>query len=459
MRRPSIRPAIPPFNSAGIDRDALIKELETQFTVWIGKSRTLDDTTNHRPWLPQRRASIAWNYWERYKLKLIRDWASPSIDSLDEINDEVLARLEDPLREGAWDRRGLIVGHVQSGKTANYVGLINKAVDAGYKVIVVLAGIHKSLRSQTQIRLDEGFLGYESLPSTFRRTDGSESVSGWSILVSAIPTPSRIDLDDGDFKAAVAKRFRINPGNNPLLFVIKKNVSVLRNLLEEWVNFCGEADSERGCHVVRGVPLLVIDDEADHASIDTGEQAYDEDGNPDPDHDPTRINALIRRLLHRFEKIAYVGYTATPFANIFIHESGRTTEEGDDLFPRSFIISLPAPSDYAGPLRIFGMAANPDASLENIPALPLVQRIDDHERPDDSDGSDESSGWMPDKHKQYHVPLHEGHDRISPLRTERSCRSSSHAGCDAHADRSMCTIRCWCMSLVSPAFRRRCTGR
>jgi hypothetical protein len=70
--------------------------------------------------------------------------------------------LEDPEREGRWDRRGVITGHIQSGKTANYIGLICKAVDAGYKIVIVLAGLNSNLRSQTQIRLEEGFLGYNT---------------------------------------------------------------------------------------------------------------------------------------------------------------------------------------------------------------------------------------------------------------------------------------------------------
>ena len=131
---------------------------------------------------------------------------------------------------------------------------------------------------------------------------------------------------------------------------------VLQNLLA-WVEWAANGrNPETGRRVVTDVPLLVIDDEADHASVDTNEQAFDENGQPDPDHDPTAINRCVRRLLRFFEKSAYVGYTATPFANIFIHERARTAEDGDDIFPGSFLVNLPAPSNYAGPVRIFGLS-------------------------------------------------------------------------------------------------------
>jgi hypothetical protein len=394
------------------DREDLVRDLETQFNVWIGKPRTLEDATDHKPWLPQKRGQIKWRYWDRYKLLLADRWPAASIDRLEEITDEILMRIEDPSREGAWDRRGLIVGHVQSGKTANYIGLINKAVDAGYRVIVVLAGVHKSLRSQTQIRLDEGFLGYESVAAV-AANQGLKTVGVGRIAPGLRPDTITNRTDDGDFKRTVAERFQINPGGNPLLFVIKKNASVLRNLLE-WVEWAANSkDSETGRPVVRNVPLLVIDDEADHASVDTKEQSFDENGNPDPDYDPTVINRRIRRLLHSFEKVAYVGYTATPFANIYIHECGKTRDEGEDLFPRSFIINLPAPSDYVGPLRVFGIDAHPEAELNAVGGLPILRRISDHEELNE-DRPLMVPGWMPSRHNKAHVPRYGGEELLPP---------------------------------------------
>jgi len=394
-----------------VDRDALTKELESQYSVWIGQAQTLDDPAGHEAWLPQKRGSIQWRYWERYKLLLSEQIAPISMDSLDELTDAVLERLEDPQRDGPWDRRGLVVGHVQSGKTANYIGVINKAVDAGYRVIVVLAGIHKSLRSQTQIRLDEGFLGYESAAAV-ASNQALKNIGVGRIAPGLRPDSITNRNDDGDFRRSTAERFQINPGATPLLFVIKKNASVLRNLLE-WVDWAASTDPASGRPIVRNVPLLVIDDEADHASVDTREQVFDENGTPDPDHDPTVINRRIRTLLHRFDRSAYVGYTATPFANIFIHGSGSTTDEGEDLFPRSFIVNLPAPSDYVGPLRVFGMDAVPEAELGAVDGLPIIRIISDHAPPPGVQPPP-PGGWMPARHDRTHVPEHDGTGSMPP---------------------------------------------
>jgi len=395
----------------GIDRDRLIRELEARFSVWIGRETSLVDEENHVPWLPQRRSEISWRYRNRYRLYLGSRWSPGSIDALDEITDRVLGLLEDPQRQGPWDRRGLVVGHVQSGKTANYNGLICKAADAGYKVIVVLAGTHNNLRSQTQMRLDEGFLGYESMPPREAQRRGLRPI-GVGTMDPELRTDTITNRSErGDFSRAVARNFSINPGGRPLLFVVKKNARVLQNLLA-WVEWAANStDPETGRRVVTDVPLLVIDDEADHASVDTNEQAFDENGQPDPDHDPTVINACVRRLLRYFEKSAYVGYTATPFANIFIHERARTAEVGDDIFPGSFIINLPAPSNYAGPVRIFGLSDDSEDGAGGLPPLPLVRQVTDHA---DSLDPGERSGWVPPRHRNGHRPLCDGQPEIPP---------------------------------------------
>ncbi|MCW1777260.1 Z1 domain-containing protein [Pantoea ananatis] len=150
------------------------------------------------------------------------------------------------------------------------------------------------------------------------------------------------------------------------------------------------------------LPLLVIDDEADNASVDTGEQLFNEDGTPDEEHSPKTINSLIRRVLHSFSRKAYVGYTATPFANIYIHHKGATIAEGPDLFPKAFIINLAAPSNYVGPARMFGKLTKEG----RVGALPLSRSILDHYDPE------AETGWMPPKHKKTHVPVHNGQETI-----------------------------------------------
>jgi hypothetical protein len=148
----------------GVDRDGVIDELIRRNSQWVGAESILENNVGHVAWLNSARKTD-WRYWQRY-----REWMEPrlsdiAIDALDRTSDSILGLLEDPKREDPWDRRGLVVGHVQSGKTGNYAGLICKAADAGYKIVIVLAGLHNNLRSQTQVRLDEAFLGYETKPN------------------------------------------------------------------------------------------------------------------------------------------------------------------------------------------------------------------------------------------------------------------------------------------------------
>ena len=150
-----------PIWGDGLDREGVVEELIRRNSHWIGQDTTLKSKDKPEPWLNSVRKKD-WRYWHRYREWLERDLSLIAVDALDSSTDKVLELLEDPLRLGSWDRRGLVVGHVQSGKTGNYTGLICKAADAGYKIIIVLAGLHNNLRSQTQIRLEEGFLGYEN---------------------------------------------------------------------------------------------------------------------------------------------------------------------------------------------------------------------------------------------------------------------------------------------------------
>lgn len=383
---------------AELDVQAAIDELVRRFSVWVGESSILKDDTDHEDWLTAARKRD-WRYWRRY-----RDWLEAklppvSVEELDNSTDQTLGLLEDPTRDGAWDRRGLVVGHVQSGKTGNYTGLVCKAADAGYKIIIVLAGLHNNLRAQTQVRLDEGFLGFETAPNPDDlRVTGVGAIDRDPAIR---PNYATNRSDKGDFTPSATKNLGITPEQRPWLFVVKKNKTVLERLLRWIRNHVADAqDAETGRKVVTKLPLLVIDDEADHASVDTGEQLFDENGKPDEEHNPTTINRLIRRILNTFTRSAHVGYTATPFANIFIHDRGRTKEEGPDLFPAAFIINLGAPSSYVGPARVFGL----NTSAGRSGGLPLLRHIDDFASPNGT------TGWMPPKHKNGHVPLFQGRD-------------------------------------------------
>jgi hypothetical protein len=402
--------AMPSF--AGLDKERLLAELEERFTVVTGEHQTLGNNDDHKAWLPSRIGEITWRYWDRYLLYLEERVPRSAVDSVDKVTKDVLERIEDPLRLGVWDRRGLVMGHVQSGKTANYCGLVCKAADAGYKVIIVLSGVHNSLRSQTQIRLDEGFLGFmNDALGDGQQTFKPVGVGLIDASIRANTGTNRTQL--GDFNEKVAKQFGIHPGGLPLVFVVKKNVSVLNNLIK-WIRSCADAQDEViGRKFVRNVPALIIDDEADLASVDTRQQEFDEDGKPDEDHDPTKTNRNIRLLLRAFEKVAYVGYTATPFANIYIHEKGSTRELGDDLFPRSFIVNIPPPSNYMGPARIFGLREDEDAGLGEVAPLSIVRPVKDYAN---SLKVDEVLGWMPPKlqDRTEHVPRYKGHRAVPP---------------------------------------------
>lgn len=382
--------------------DRAIQELVRRFSHWIGKDASLHDDEGHIQWLNATRKK-EWRYWQRYQTYLERKMSVEVVGALDESTDNILGRLEDPVRKGVWDRRGLVVGHVQSGKTASYTGLVCKAADAGYKIIIVLAGLHNNLRSQTQIRLEEGFLGYET--SASRDPGKPIGVAEIDSDPSIHPHCATTRADDGDFKQNIASHLAISPEERPWLFVVKKQKTALTHLLK-WIqnHVADTVDKETKRRIVTKLPLLVIDDEADNASVDTGEQVIGENGKPDEEHQPKTINSLIRKILHAFDRKAYVGYTATPFANIFIHRQGETKNEGPDLYPKAFIINLAAPSNYVGPAKMFGVST-PEGRTQG---LPLTRSIGDHIN------KETPGGWMPVKHGKEHVPLFNGQETVPP---------------------------------------------
>lgn len=383
---------------ASIDTEALIRELEANVTVLIDEASVLvDEDSDHQPWLPDQRASIDWRFTRRYQrfLKEKKGWALPTLNQSDALTDEILGLLEAPDRPGRWDRRGMVVGEVQSGKTSNYIELICKAADAGYKFIVILTGTTNSLRAQAQLRFDEGFLGWDTRLNLELGTANKRV--GVGVLLGEPPhraISATNAAETGDFSRRVANQFNVRLGGDPMIMVVKKNSSVLRNLIR-WAGALSLDGPERS---IANIPTIVIDDEADFASVNTKPIV-------DDDEDPTVINGLIRQLLNAFEKSAYIGYTATPFANIFIHHDQSTAEYGADLFPRDFLINLPVPSNHVGPTKVFGLPAAPDEDGEEVQALPLVRLISDHE------------DHIPDVHKSdWHV------DRL-PASLKRALRA------------------------------------
>ncbi len=393
-----------------ISKSEIIDELIRRYSVWTGIDVFIQNNFGHSPWLSIERKK-EWRYWQRYREYEEQNISSDTIDSLDRSTDTTLGLLENPSRESPWTRRGLIVGNIQSGKTAHYIGLICKAADAGYKIIIVLAGLHNNLRTQTQIRLEEGFLGYRTVASTMK----GDYIGVGKIDSSIATNCATIRSEKGDFNVKIANHLAITPEQRPWLFVVKKNKTVLRELLKWIQNHVADAPGpllnlESGIidglpivkKVVTKLPLLMIDDEADNASVDTQELVIDESGTPDLEHQPTTINKLIRRILFSFSRSAYVGYTATPFANIFIHEKAETSHEGLDLFPSSFIINLASSSDYFGPSWYFNADTQQDLGTNRS----LIRVV--------SDFIDKSntSGWMPNSHHSGHIPIFEGSNSL-----------------------------------------------
>lgn len=378
------------MDGSAVDKEKLFRLLESEVSVYVGPAAVLQDSDEaHTPWLDSRRNEIEWNFRDNYLQFIKKNHPPEVVRNTNRMTDEILDLLEDPLKEGSWDRRGMVVGEVQSGKTSNYTGLICKAADAGYKFIVVLAGVHNSLRSQTQHRLDEGFLGFES-EATLNR--GVRKKIG--VGLGGRKPPAAITLtssaEDGDFHRNRAQNFAARIGGDPFLLVVKKNTRVLENLIQWIASVHGEEQPGSTDRIIHDLPILVIDDEADHASVNTNREGTTLDGD-EIETDPTAVNRQIRRLLKSFSRSSFVSYTATPFANIFIRSEKPDSKHGEDLFPRSFILRMKAPSNHTGPGELFGITSS-QRDAEAIEGLPVVRTIADQDV------------WLEPKHKKTAKP-------------------------------------------------------
>lgn len=357
---------------AAINREQLHIELMRLYNVRQEAYKMLFDNERNTPWLldfKSKRQKNDWKFWNRYitYLQNTKNFAPKVIDEIDRLTDDILDKLYDPTIRDVIDidKKGLVVGQVQSGKTANYTGLICKAADAGFNLIIVLAGLHNNLRSQTQHRLDEDFLGFDTEHERAWKNNGTNRI-GVGVLDNN-NTAISITTIKSDFKKSLADSLGISFDiQSPLLLVVKKNATVLKRL-NTWL--LSQAQEINGEKKITNKSLLIIDDEADNASINTKKA----------DEAPTAINGWIRKITNHFYRYGYVGYTATPFANIFI------PLDKDDLFPRDFIINLPAPSNYIGAEKIFGTSLEADETNDDL--LPIVRKIDDYRE------------FFPDKHK------------------------------------------------------------
>ncbi len=272
------------------------------------------------------------SHWSLLKdvLAYKKHWTPEMLESLDAASSTVVSNLAMPFGATECVRKGLVLGYVQSGKTANFSAVIAKAVDAGYKLIIVLAGIHNNLRFQTEKRL-------------FRELCEPD--------LASVTNLTEVD-ENGDFKKTQTVKAERACGKTDgfSLAVLKKNGTVLRNL-NSWLDGA-KPETLAKC------PTLIIDDESDHASVNTSKD----------DDDPTTINSLIRDIIRRFEHLTYVGYTATPFANVLI--DARTE---DDIYPRDFMISLPKPPSYFGAEELFGSDAMGVRGAKK--SLPVIRAV------------------------------------------------------------------------------------
>lgn len=405
------------------DKELLFSRLVEVTGVSQEASRILDNK-KIEPWVKEKWSQnvSSRRFWRRYQTYLEdeKKIAPKVISRLDELTDNILDRMADPEAHDEFDKRGLVVGHVQSGKTSNYIGLITKAADAGYKLIIVLAGIHSSLRSQTQLRIDEGFLGYDT--ETSRSFIQSNNRIGVGRLDPGVPAHSLTSSAlNGDFRKNVADTTNLYlKGTDPVIVVIKKNNSVLKNLIEWLSAKVGDNIHGTDRKIINDLPMLLIDDEADNASINISKSSV------------SSINGSIRALLCLFRKSAYVGYTATPYANVFIplpeddKEPGKGLKivvknkdypVGEDLFPRDFIVNISPPSNYIGPEKFFGIVSEDqkyesasdeeDEIIQNPLPIHLYEPITDHQPKDyyDSEVTKESIretnfNYIPDGHKK-----------------------------------------------------------
>ncbi|MEU9206906.1 Z1 domain-containing protein [Streptomyces sp. NPDC048415] len=315
------------------------------------------------PWYTRETAAARSFYWNAYERLLRRKgWTDAAVSSLDEAAHSVVERFSDPTREEAFGTRGLVVGYVQSGKTANFTGVTAKAIDAGYRLVIVLGGTLNLLRAQTQRRLDMELIGQENI---LRGADSADldalvgidyqddedwpakfvSHGGRPSLLGAFDI-ERLTTRDDDYRRLLngirTLEFEKHDRTRPLydaanlhrtaarIMVVKKNKTVLSNLVQ---------DLRKIGPLLTEIPALIIDDESDQASVNTTDPKKWEAGKVSR----TAINGLISDLLKILPRAQYVGYTATPFANVFVDPG-----DGEDIFPRDFLVSLPRPSGYMG---------------------------------------------------------------------------------------------------------------
>ena len=322
-----------------------IAERHQQETIAIREKREPGSVVrnNRETWYvgPQE-GDRCWPALKNLLAKQPQPWNDDGLSGLDLASTKVVSMLDHPL-ESAFSTRGLVVGYVQSGKTSNFTALIAKAADAGYKFFIVLAGVHNGLRLQTQLRLERQLV--------------EPVIDQWHTLTDRV----------GDFEppAGNPAAFFGDKSQQHVLCVIKKNVPRLRKL-KAWL--------EKAPDYLRNCPTLIIDDEADQASVAS-----------------RSTNPLIREIIDLFPRGGYVGYTATPFANLLIDPAAK------DLYPEDFVVNLPKPSGHFGTEVLFGRDAVDGEDPQEVPdGYDMIRTVPEDEVPLVRPGRDEIEGFVPE---------------------------------------------------------------
>lgn len=291
--------------------------------------------SEHVEWLKQVKSKIKWQNWDRYRefLRRSEDRTEEALNGLDEITDLLLDRMENPKSEQRFHSKGLLMGDVQAGKTSTYTALCHKAIDAGYRIILILTGFTNTLRRQTQLRINSDLMG-----KIVADDEKGKVGVGWAGKVTT--EFKELTSVDHDFEVnQLANTFYIDNPNVVAVAVCKKNSSVLNNFIS-WLKDYGKGQPE-----IKNLPFLLVDDEADIGSVNTKSR-----------DNPTTINNDIRQILELFYKSAYLAVTATPFANVFIDPQLDSEKASPlpDLFPRDYIYVLRMPPTYLGVEKLFG---------------------------------------------------------------------------------------------------------
>lgn len=303
-----------PNESVNAFFEEIKQELEHSTTL-VSRLVSIREDHRARGWyLPNPDGPV----WSQLRESMQNSGLKSAVDSIDEASDSVVAAMAEPNQQGD-KRQGLVIGNVQSGKTANYAAVIAKAVDANYKLIIVLAGIHNNLRSQTQTRIDRD-LSVENSPPAWHRLTTAADDFGTAEATNADATAQKSDA---------------------IIAVVKKNKGRLENLLAFLKKISTKTRETN-------LPILIIDDESDQATPDASSKLGGK---------TTTINKLVRQIWAQVKNGTYIGYTATPFANVFMSTEESPDGHGENLYPKDFIFAMPTPDNYFGAEQLFGSAA------------------------------------------------------------------------------------------------------